>query len=244
MKDNYHKSLVSNSEHFEKYYKKSFQKTEQQKFLESLLLKNESNFSDLNIADIACGGGSLSHHLNSIFNKTVFYLADYNQNAIQLAKQNNEFPNFKFFEDDIYQLNNFQKNFFDFVFCWQTLSWLDRPEDALNSLLSITKPGGKLYLSSLFNLDFDVDVYSKIKDYSNENNVIDANYNTYSLKSVSKWLEGKVNNFSILPFQAPIDFEFSGRGIGTYTINSDRGKLQFSAGMHLNWGVLIIEKKS
>jgi ubiquinone/menaquinone biosynthesis C-methylase UbiE len=242
MKDDYHKSLVNNSEHFEKYYKKSFQKTEQQKFLEKLLLKNETIFSDCKIADIACGGGSLSYHLNSIFKNAEFYLADYNQNAIDLAKQNNNFPNFNFFEDDIYELRKFDKNFFDFVFCWQTLSWLDRPQDALNSLLSITKPGGKLYLSSLFNLDYDVDVYSKIKDYSNEKNVIDANYNTYSLKSINNWLNGKVKNFNIVPFQTTIDFEYSGRGIGTYTINSERGKLQFSAGMHLNWGVLVIEK--
>lgn len=242
MKDDYHKSLVNNSEHFEKYYKKSFQKTEQQKFLETLLLKNETNFNEVNIADIACGGGSLSYHLNSMFKNAEFYLADYNKNAVELAKKNNEFANFKFFEDDIYQLKNFEKNYFDFVFCWQTLSWLDHPEDALNSLLSIAKPGAKLYLSSLFNLDYEVDVYSKIKDYSNENNVIDANYNTYSLKSVSKWLHGKVNKFNIVPFQTTIDFEYTGKGIGTYTINSDKGKLQFSAGMHLNWGVLVIEK--
>ena len=242
MKDDYHKSLVNNSEHFEKYYKKSFQKTEQQKFLESILLKNETNFADCKIADIACGGGSLSYHLNSMFQNSEFYLADYNKNAVDLAKQNNEFPNFKFFEDDVYELKNFEKNFFDFVFCWQTLSWLDRPEDALNSLLSITKPGGKLYLSSLFNLDYDVDVYSKIKDYSNGTTIIEANYNTYSYKSVSAWLEGKAKRFSILQFQTTIDFEYSGRGIGTYTINSERGKLQFSAGMHLNWGVLVIEK--
>ena len=157
MKDSYHNSLKDNSEHFEKYYLKSFQKTEQQKFLESLLLKNENEFSNVTIADIACGGGSLSFHLNSLFKNATFQLCDYNLDAVKLAEKNIGLPNFKFFEDNIYELQNFEKSSFDFVFCWQTLSWLENPEEALNSLLSITKPGGKLYLSSLFNLEHDVE---------------------------------------------------------------------------------------
>lgn len=241
--DSYLSSIKTNQAFFEEYYKKSFVKTEQQKFLEKLL-ETEKEKTKLQIADVACGGGSLSYHLNSFFSDSQFYLADYNSDAINIAKKMLPFTNFSFFEDDIYRLNNFKKNEYDYVFCWQTLSWLEHPENALNVLLSITKPGGKLYLSSLFNINHDVDVYSKIIDHSNhaEGKTIEANYNTYSQYSIQQWLTGKCKSFKIHPFITPIDFTFSGRGIGTYTINTEQGKIQVSAGMLLNWGVLEIIK--
>lgn len=243
MSDSYLNSLNKNKEHFENYYLKSFQKTEQQKFLETLLSKEKFNLN-LEIADIACGAGSLSYHLNSYLENSTFCLVDYNTEAIELAKQNLPLPNFSFYKDSVYELDTLKEKQFDIVFCWQTLSWLEEPEKALNKLLSITKPGGKIYLSSLFNINHDVDVYSKIKDYSSISygKTIEASYNTYSKYSIEKWIQGKSTNFEIIPFETPVDFEFSGKGIGTYTINSERGKLQFSAGMMLNWGVLIIEK--
>ncbi len=242
-KDNYLKSLQSNKNYFEEYYLRSFAKSEQQKFLEQLLTK-ENSASIQNIADIASGAGSLSYHLNKMYPNASFYLADYNKDAIELAKQKLDFPNFNFFIEDIYELNSIPQNYFDLVFCWQTLSWLEEPEKVLNKLLSITKPGGKIYISSLFNIQHDVDIYSRVSDYSNasDGKIIQANYNTYSKYSVAKWIQGKAKTFELLPFHTPIDFLYSGRGIGTYTINTEKERLQVSAGLLLNWAVLVIEK--
>ena len=242
--DTYIKGLQADKEKTHTYYTKSLAvKTEQQKMLERLLKNEDRNFEQ--IADIACGGGTLSYHLHEKFPEAEFTLVDFNPDAIEIAKVNNPQPHFNFYTDSIYELNNLQDGYFDLVCCWQTLSWLEEPKKALEQLIRITKPGGKIYASSLFNLEKDVDLYTKVLDHSHESGKqgIFFNYNTYSRKSIAEWLEGKIKKFNILPFHPEMDFEFNGKGIGTYTIKTENGqRLQISAGILLNWGILIIEK--
>ena len=121
---------------------------------------------------------------------------------------------------------------------------LDEPEKALNELIRITKPGGKIYASSLFNIHHDVDIFAKLLDHTRPNGELGLafSYNTYSKKTVSKWLDKKVKSFQLHEFIPEIDFTFEGKGIGTYTVNSDKGRLQISAGYLMNWSVLEIEK--
>jgi ubiquinone/menaquinone biosynthesis C-methylase UbiE len=248
--DKYIKALQSDKENTKAYYNKSLSvKTEQQKFLEQLLLQEKKDFK--NIADIACGGGTLSYHLNFLFPQATFTLVDYNEDGIEQAKKNlaenkNSLPEkLSFHIDSIYELKKIKDNSFDLVCCWQTLSWLDEPQKALEQLIRIAKPGAKIYLSSLFNLDHDVDLYTKVYDLTRESGQqgMAFSYNTYSKVSVEKWTSGKIKSFTILPFHPSIDFEFNGRGIGTYTITAENGRrLQISAGMLMNWGILVIEK--
>lgn len=243
-KDTYIESLQINSENTVAYYLKSFNiKTEQQKFLEQILCNNKAE--PLRIADIACGSGSLSWHLSSLYCDSHFTLVDFNPEAIALAKSLIKKQNFYFINNDIYDLNSLKDNSFDAVFCWQTLSWLSKPFEALMELIRITKPGGNIYASSLFNLDHDVDIYSKVFDYTKPAGIqnIPFEYNTYSLFTVNRWLSERINSFKIVPFTPDCDFVNENRGIGTYTITSDKGKrIQVSAGLLLNWGVLIITK--
>ena len=243
-KDTYLSSILNNKEVFQEYYAKSFVKTEQQKFLENLLLpfKKEQH---LKIADVASGGGSLSFHLNAYFSNAEFWCSDYSEIAVDSLKEKLKLPNFHVSQENIYQLNAYNDNFFDFTFCWMTLSWLDEPEKALEQLIRITKPGGKIFLSSLFNLSHDVDLYTKIVDHSSDDStkIIHANYSTFSTKTIRTWTTGKVMSIDFHPFHPDIDFQFEGRGIGTYTEKLANGKrLQFSAGLHLNWAILELTK--
>lgn len=243
-KDDYLKAMQTDKELFTSFYSKSFElKTEQVKMLEQLLQVNGSDFK--NIADIACGSGSLSFHLSKTYSDSKFTLVDLNEDALLIGKQFINKPNFTFVSDSIYELNKIPSNSFDLVICWQTLSWLDEPEKALQELLRIAKPGAKIYASSLFNIDHDVDIYSKVLDHtkSSSSNNLFYNYNTYSLSSIKKWINNKAKEIHIHPFHPNIDFSFSGKGIGTYTIKTEEGlRLQFSAGLFLNWGILDITK--
>ena len=129
------------------------------------------------------------------------------------------------------------------TFCWQTLSWLENPKVALENLLKITKKGGKIYLFSLFNIDYDVNVYSKVFDHTrtSSDNHHYFNYNTYSKKTIISWIGEKVSSIDFFEFNPEIDFNHIGRGIGTKTIKTSMNKrLQLSAGMLLNWYILII----
>ena len=243
--DEYILALKIDKELTEEYFKKSLEKTEQQKMLESLLLKDEVFLSALNIADIACGGGTLSYHLAHINTKANFNCVDLLDEALEIAKKINEkFLNrFCFKKDNIYNLS-IEDNFFDVTFCWQTLLALDDPKQALYELIRITKIGGKIYISSLFNLEHDVDIYAKVYDWTRKSTHegLGLNYNTISLYTIKKWIQNKVKRFRIIKFETSIPFEYSGRGLGTYTIKCDSGYIQISGGMLMNWGILEIEK--
>ena len=197
------------------------------------------------IADIACGAGSLSYHLcNTLYPNAQYRLSDFNKDAIELAQQKLTSPNFKFTVDSIYELS-FETDSMDIVSCRQTLSWLSDPEKALAELIKTCKSGGYIYLSSLFNIDHDVDIYSRVIDFTRTSSStnLSVSYNTYSKKTISRILENKVQHFDIMPFVPKIDFEHNDRGLGTKTIKTAAGdRLQTSAGMLLNWGILKIIK--
>jgi methionine biosynthesis protein metW len=243
--DEYKQVLKSDIELAKKYYLSSIKKTEQQKMLESLLVSDKKFEQSRDIADIACGGGTLSFHLANINEIAKFTLVDYLEESLEVSREvNHKFSDrFFFFKDDIYDLH-FPDNSFDIVFCWQTLFCLENPLQALDELLRIVKKGGRIYLSSLFNLDHDVDIYSKLYDYTRDSgkNGLCINYNTYSQKTINNWLFGKVAKYKIYPFSTSIPFEYSGRGIGTYTKKCENEFIQISGGLLMNWGILEIEK--
>ena len=71
-KDSYYGILKGDAIQAEAYYTKSINKTEQQKFLEKLL--GNVNFKSLKIADVACGGGTLSYHLRRVYSQTLNFI--------------------------------------------------------------------------------------------------------------------------------------------------------------------------
>lgn len=245
MTDVYYKAMKNDKEEYKKYFTKSINKTEQQKFLEKILKEKEKNELS-NIADLACGGGTLSYHLSNIYKDAKFTLVDYNEDAVQLAKDICIGDNFNFLVGDITNLP-YKDNEFDGIFCWMTLAWVDSAimENILNEITRVLKKGQRAYLSSLFNLDADVDIISKIYDYTKASakEGLFLNYNTYCKQTIAKILDGKVSNFEIIKFSPDIDIKYDGRGIGTYTKQlADGERLQISAGLLMNWGILVIEK--
>lgn len=111
--------------------------------------------------------------------------------------------------------------------------------------MRICKPGGLILASSLFNLNHDVEVYSKVIDHTRASSGLGMSfdYNTYSLRTVQEWLSGLVADFKIHEFSIPEDLSHAWRGIGTYTVKLETGnRLQISAGMLLNWGILEVNK--
>jgi ubiquinone/menaquinone biosynthesis C-methylase UbiE len=225
------------------YYKKSVFKTQQQEFLEELLEKD--TIQSAQIIDLACGGGTLSYHLNHLFPTCNFTLVEYNDSALAIAKELNSGSNFNFMNGDIYNLSSIKDNSYDYCFCWQALSWLDGDASkALDEMLRIVKKGGKVYLSSLFNLDYDVDLKVQVYDRTrglDENSFY--NYNTFSKLTVSKWLDKKVDNYMLHKFTPKSPIMYEGKGVGTQTVELKSNELlQISGGLLLNWAILEIKK--
>lgn len=236
----YLKSLQLNKDLAEEYYKKSITKTYQQIFLEeNILPKITSDIKNPKvIADIACGGGTLTYHISKIFPEAEFILSDINPDAIKMAQDlNSSLKNVSFLCEDFLQ-TSIASNSVDIVFCSQTLLTVTKPKKFLEKLLEITRKGGYFILSSLFNLEHDVDIYCKVRDLTRKGN-IKLKYNTFSRKTISSWLKNKVEFFDILPFEMPEPLPKEGRGLGSYTLRLDNGKyITISGGILMQWGFL------
>lgn len=240
--DNYVKGLNLDSEIAESYYKSSFAKTEQQKFLESIL--SARKLAPRKIADVACGGGSLSFHLKQIYPQASFSLIDMNRDAVAIAQSIATLQGETISEGSIYDLE-FSDNEFDLVFCWQTLFVLEDPKKGLDELVRITRPGGRVFLSSLFNFDSDVDIYARLVDHTRRSGQsgLPIAYNTYCLSTIENWLSNLVKSYLIHPFTITVDLKTRSRGLGTKTVEcADGSRLQVSGGLLMQWGILEIEK--
>ena len=87
--DRYTAALRIDDRETERYYAASLGvKTEQQKRLEELL-RNRA-LRPARIADIACGGGTASHHLSSMFPDAGYTLVDLNEAAMRPARKATE----------------------------------------------------------------------------------------------------------------------------------------------------------
>lgn len=239
--DTYKKAFKTDYELIRRYYK-NLEKSEQQKFLENILEKRIVK-SNLKIADIGCGGGKLSYHLNKIYPHNYYYLLDYNDDAIKIARKLNKGDNFNFFIDNIYSMP-FEDEFFDITTCLVVVSFIEDTKKAIDELIRITKKGGYIIISALINFEHDVDLLTKVLDKTRKSSEKDLylTYNTYSVSTFQDWMQNQVQSLAFYKFITKKDFYYEGRGINTYTIDTVNEKLQLAGGMKLNWGFIDVKK--
>ncbi len=242
--EDYIKAYQQDNKLVNEYYLKHLQtKSGQQQLLEKIISENKPVAHK--IADVACGAGTLSYHISKMYPEAEFNLIDVNDSALMQAKEVlKDVKHTQFIKQSIFDLSAYKEKF-DIIFCWMTLLALDKPKEALDQLLLSCKNGGKIYASTLFNFHHDVDVYAHFIDHTRDSgkNGIFMQYNTFSLHTLDKWLNGKVQSYKIHEFSPDMDFEYDGKGIGTFTVTTKEGKrLQISAGMLMSWGILEITK--
>jgi len=211
------------------------QKTQQQLRLEGIL--DRLNLQPEHIADIACGAGGLSYHLSKLY-EARFTLVDLGDEALSAARLLASSFNAQVIQASAYDLP-LPDDKYDLVFFWQTLLCIDHPQQALQELIRICKPGGRIFISSLFNLDSDVDLHTQAVDHTRAA-IAYCPYNTYCAKTLSQWTDQPL---LFHDFDIGIDLPQASRGLGTYTIRRDNSeRLQVSGGMLMNWKILEIQK--
>lgn len=233
----YVKAFESDTVAAQSYLLKSLEeKTQQQIRLEEILASQ--NLEPLTIADICCGSGALSLHLSRMYTNASFTLVDLGGQALTIARKVAESFSGDVIKGDVYALS-LPSDYYDLVFCWQTLSWIDNPRIALQELIRICKPGGRIFCSALFNTEYDVALLVKAIDHTRAANVR-YSYNVLSLQQVQQWVDAEVRFHR---FEMPIDLLKKTRGLGTHTVKCEDGRrLQISGGMLMNWKILEIVK--
>lgn len=242
MKEDIYKQAFNKDEELVQKYFLTNSKSEQQKMLE-LLLENIDIPENSKIADIGCGGGKLTYYLKKLYPNNSFHLLDYNESAIKIAKELNYQDNMNFIVDNIYQMK-YKDNFFDFTNCLVVVSFLEDTQKAIEELIRITKKGGHIFISALINFDHDVDLLTKVLDHTRESakDNLYLTYNTFSKNTFSKWMDGKVSSIEYHKFDTTKEFIYTGKGIDTYTVDTNEKKIQLAGGMLLNWGFIHVVK--
>lgn len=242
MSDAYVRNLARDRDRVAAYYRKSVEtKTEQQKRVEALL--EAKAFVPEKVADIACGGGGASYHLSRRYPEAAFTLVDANEDAVAMAAENLREARADCRKGDVYQLC-LPDDAYDLTVFFHTLMMLDDPDRILAELVRITRPGGLVIVTSLFNFDHDVDLRTEIKDRTRDSYTPEAPnyiYRTYCVETIREILDGHVSSFLIHPMAIGIDLPKRSRGLDTYTVDAADGhKFEISGGMLMNWGLLEI----
>ena len=240
--DNYGEALKLDLREAENYYLAAFErKSEQQAYLE--LLIRQAGMVPATVLDLCCGAGASSHYLAPLLPQAQFTLVDFNRQAYDLAADRLDSKRMRFFEADYRNLAA-SSGTFDLVLCMQSLSFVEEPQQLIHKVLELIHPGGHAILSSLFNLDCDVDVYSDVVDRTRKSadSGLRYHYNTFSALTIRSWIGDKAKS-EFHKFEIGIDLPQVGAGLGSHTVRLDgAGRLTISGGMLMNWAFLVISK--
>ena len=110
------------------------------------LLKEERRENPLNVLDVGCGKGDFLHALEEIPAGQKFAL-DFNEPAIEACRQSG-FRAFCGTIDAAAQAGFLPKEGFPVVTAFHCLEHVDDPVGFVRSLLKVTAPGGRIYLST------------------------------------------------------------------------------------------------
>lgn len=238
--DPYLQVLQADATQTRAYLRKSLDdKTQQQLRLEEIL--QCLRLAPRRIADIACGAGSLSFHLSDLYPRAHFTLVDANDDAVDIAAQVAARFDAEVLKADAHALP-LPADAFDLVFFWHTLLCITDPQPAFAELIRICRPGGRVFISSLFNLDHDVDLYIRAVDHTRASARAGGSwpYNCFSERTIRSWTDCELTFHDC---EMNIDLPRGGRALGTYTQRMEDGRrLQISAGILMNWKILEVRK--
>jgi len=221
------------------------QKQEMDKVLEKLAGPYLSKGS-VRILDACCGIGHLIYHLRQTSPDAHFVGFDETPYLIEEARKLlGDDPRIQLEVDDLHKFAERNVDAFDVVICWKTLSWLPHYEDALHSLLKMTR--SHIFISSLF-YEGDIDYEIRIREHAKESGA-QGQYTFHNIYSLPRFervaREAGARAIESIEFSIGIDIPRPPLDhMGTYTIPLANGKnLQMSGALPMPWKIIHIEKR-
>lgn len=128
-----------------------------------------AGYSPRSVIDVGCGAGQL---LNAIAQRVETLErgvgVDHTKNAIARAQES--FPSFDWRVHDLYELDQEFASCFELVVCTEVLEHLHRPQDAIDRLMRLRSPNGKLILTVP---DGAIDDWDGHVNFWNENELLE-----------------------------------------------------------------------
>jgi SAM-dependent methyltransferase len=188
------------------------------------------------ITDAGCAAGEFAYLLKKEFKDVDVQGFDLLPALISKARE--RVRDTHFFESDILDSSSLPPSSQDVITCTGVISIFDDFRTPIQNLIDWVKPGGYVYLHSLFSdYPFDVRIqYNSSEDYGN--GILETGWNIFSKQSVSNFLANLLENNVIHTFVFD-DFEIE-RELApqedlarSWTFRDHEGKLRITNGLNI-----------
>jgi SAM-dependent methyltransferase len=209
-------------------------------FLEQHLEQMQVDF----IVDCGCGSGANLYHMARRWPQAQFLGVDIDQKLISLGKERCQGTGVELTEGDLFKIDKQLVSGRPYhrlgLVSLQTVMMLDWRE-CFQAFLRMEPDW--IAVNSIF-YDGPVDFRTNITEYDEEHQELrNFNYNVCPLPLLEELLSQ--NDYSLQAEKFEIDIDLprpDHKLLGTYTINSEQGKLQFSGAMFLPWYFVLARK--
>ena len=196
------------------------------------------------VLDIGCGNGDLIFHLKNFYPDTNFTGLDVSKETINFAKKRaNSFKNLRFIKKDFLKFKTTKK--FNLIIGAGFLGYFDDFRYPLNKIIRLInkKKSGKILLFGDFNSS-GIDKIIKYRDMNISSNWA-SGFNTFSIKTISNYINSKKLNLVYKKFNLPINIKKGNDPIRSYTITTKNNEKFILNRANMVWEFysLIITKK-
>jgi trans-aconitate methyltransferase len=199
-------------------------------------LNHEAGKNRVRILDAGCAAGEFLFLLRKKFPEADIEGFDLLEPLVSKAKL--RVKNVKVFEGDILKRETVPLENADVITCTGVLSIFDEFEACLENLLAWAKPGGMVYIHSLFS-DHPVDVqikYSLTEDYGS--GVLEAGWNIFSKSTIQTWLTQhkerlQIANYQFIDFAMESDLVPQSDPVRSWTMKNQAGQRLVTNGLCL-----------
>ena len=193
-----------------------------------LIKKQEIGVNDIHskvILDAGCAAGEFAYLLRKVFPFNEIKAFDLLPELIAKAKE--KVQNVDFFIGNILDVDLIAPESIDILTCTGVLSIFDKFEDFISNLLVWVKPGGAVYLHSLFS-DYPVDVqvrYNLSENYGS--GILELGWNIFSKDSVSTYLstQREVESFNFHDFSIKVELKKQEDIVRSWTFKDENGNI-------------------
>ncbi|MBT5469731.1 MAG: class I SAM-dependent methyltransferase [Nitrospina sp.] len=211
------------------------------KFIYSHSKKFIQGIENPRILDIGCATGDFLYYLSTKFPNAKLMGMDLMPDLIEVARK--EVPKCEFILGNIQEDSQFQAEKFDAIFMVGVHPIFDECQPWIKNIISqLLKKNGQAFIFGPFNSD-NVDIIVRARR-SEDMGPWELGWNTFSIKTMSNFLNELNMNFKFYNFSIGIDIEKQNDPLRAWTVKLESGeRLQVNgAGLVRNQGLLVFGK--
>lgn len=225
----------------DKLYLKENRKDNPKEYFKFIINNSKGYLDKLNkpdILDIGCATGDFLYYFDSLYPDANKFGMDVMDELLDKAKD--EVEGVFFFKGNIEDEGSLIDKKFDAIFMNGVHSIFDDIEPVLNNILTMSKPGGRIYIFGIFNpIPFDVILRTR---RANDVGAWETGWNIFAMETISSYLDKLKVDHKFTEFKIGIDIpENPDDPLRSWTINMDNNEKIVINGLQLIHRFYLLE---